>query len=251
MIHCADYVYFDKGGDGVQNNARIGRTGELAWLLGVLLCSLGVCFSAKSGFGVSWVVAPAYVLHRFLSPILPWMTFGAAEYLLQGTLILLLCAAVQRFKWKYLLSFFTAVCYGFALDFWRLLFGTEVYGELWQRIIACAVGAVITAFAIALYLRTYLPQQGYELVVKELTERYRFPLGRVKWLYDIGSLLVAILLMLLLFGRFSTDMVGVGTLLLTVINTPLITLSGKLLDKYFAFTPAFPRFRAQFDKVCN
>ena len=154
-----------------KNTAKIGRTGELAWLFGVLLCSLGVCFSAKSGFGVSMVVAPAYVLHRFFSPDLPWMTFGAAEYLLQGTLILLLCIAVQRFKWKYLLSFFTAVCYGFALDFWRMLFGTEVYPELWQRIIACAVGALITAFSIALYLRTYLPQQGYELVVKELTER--------------------------------------------------------------------------------
>ena len=235
----------------MRNNAKLGRMGELAWLLGVLLCSLGVCFSAKSGFGVSMVVAPAYVLHRFLSPSVPWMTFGAAEYLLQGTLILLLCIAVQRFKWKYLLSFFTAVCYGFALDFWRLLFGTGVYGELWQRIIACGVGAVITAFAIALYLRTYLPQQGYELVVKELTERYRLPLGRVKWLYDIGSLLTAVLLMLALFRSFSTDMVGIGTLLLTVINTPLITLSGKLLDKFFAFDSAFPRFRARFDQFFN
>lgn len=235
----------------MQNSARIGRTGELAWLLGVLLCSLGVCFSARSGFGVSMVVAPAYVLHLYLSPSLPWMTFGAAEYLLQGTLILLLCVAVQRFKWKYLLSFFTAVCYGFALDFWRMLFGTEVYPLLWQRVIACMFGALVTAFAIALYLRTYLPQQGYELVVKELTERYSLRLGRVKWLYDISSLLLAILLMLVLFGTFSTDMVGVGTLLLTVINTPLITLSGKLLDRFFVFTPAFPRFRAQFDRLCN
>lgn len=235
----------------MQKTAKVGRTGELAWLLGVLLCSLGVCFSARSGFGVSMVVAPAYVLHRYLSPFIPWMTFGAAEYLLQGVLILLLCFAVQRFKWKYLLSFFTAVCYGFALDFWRMLFGTEVYPLLWQRIIACLFGALVTAFSIALYLRTYLPQQGYELVVKELTERYHLPMGRVKWLYDIGSLLLAILLMLVLFRTFSTDMVGIGTLLLTVINTPLITLFGKLLDRFFAFTPAFPRFRTQFDRICN
>lgn len=235
----------------MQKTAKVGRTGELAWLLGVLLCSLGVCFSARSGFGVSMVVAPAYVLHRYLSPSIPWMTFGAAEYLLQGVLILLLCFAVQRFKWKYLLSFFTAVCYGFALDFWRMLFGTEVYPLLWQRIIACLFGALVTALSIALYLRTYLPQQGYELVVKELTERYHLPMGRVKWLYDIGSLLLAILLMLVLFRTFSTDMVGIGTLLLTVINTPLITLFGKLLDRFFAFTPAFPRFRTQFDRICN
>lgn len=230
---------------------RIGRMGEAAWLFGVLLCSLGVCLSAKSGYGVSMVVAPAYVLHRFLSPHFAWVTFGAAEYLLQGVLLVALCVSVRRFKRKYLLSFGTAVVYGFALDGWRLLFGTAVCPFLWQRIACCAAGACITAFSIALYLRTYLPQQVYELFVKELTERYNFRLGRVKWLYDASSLLFAILLMLALFRRFSTDMIGVGTLLLTVVNTPLITLSGKLLDRFFKFDPAFPRFRAQFDKLFN
>ena len=171
-----------------------------------------------------------------------------AEYVLQGGLILLLCPFVGRFKKKFLLSFGTAVFYGVVLDFWRMLFGTEVPNELWQRAFFCGLGGCITAFAIALLLRTYLPQQGYELVVKELSDRYGWAMGRVKWIYDMSSLVVAILLMLLLFGEFSFSMIGAGTLLLTLVNTPLITGFGKLLDRFFVFTPFFPRFHGFFQK---
>ena len=227
---------------------KIPGMGEPAYVLGVILCALGVCFSAKSGFGVSMVVAPAYVLHCKLEPLLPFFSFGVAEYVLQGGLILLLCPFVGRFKKKFLLSFGTAVFYGVVLDFWRMLFGTEVPNELWQRAFFCGLGGCITAFAIALLLRTYLPQQGYELVVKELSDRYGWAMGRVKWIYDMSSLVVAILLMLLLFGEFSFSMIGAGTLLLTLVNTPLITGFGKLLDRFFVFTPFFPRFHGFFQK---
>ena len=232
----------------MKDQKKIGGMGELAYVLGLVLCALGVCFSAKSGFGVSMVVAPAYVLHCALQPIFSFFSFGVAEYVLQGGLILLLCPFVGRFKKKFLLSFGTAVLYGVALDLWRGLFGTDVPTELWQRIIYCGAGACITAFAIALLLRTYLPQQGYELVVKELSVRYGWAMGKVKWIYDMSSLAAAILLMLLLFGEFSLSMIGVGTLIVTAINTPLITGFGKLLDRFFRFTPCFPRFHAWFEK---
>ena len=232
----------------MKETKKLSRMGEPAWLLGILLCSLGVCFSAKSGFGVSMVVAPAYVLYRKAALFLDFFSFGVGEYVLQGALVVLLCLILRRFKWKYLLSFGTAVLYGVSLDGWRLLFGEDVYGELWQRGLSCAFGALVTAFAIALLLRTYMPQQSYELVVKELSVCRGWALGRVKWIYDLSSLGAAILLMLVLFGRFDTEMVGAGTLLLTVINTPLITMFGQLLDRFFDFTPMFPRFFAVFQR---
>ncbi len=221
------------------------KTGELAYIFGIVLCALGVCFSAKSGFGVSMVVAPAYVLHCKLSPFLPFFTFGVAEYVLQGALIVMLCLVMRRVRLKYLLSFGTAVLYGVVLDLWRLLFGEAVYEQLWQRCLSGVFGAVVTSFAIALLLRTYLPQQGYELVVKELSCRFGRAIGKVKWIYDISSLLLAILMMLVFFGKFSTQMIGVGTLVLTAVNTPLITLCGKFLDRVFDFSPAFVRLYAK------
>lgn len=57
---------------------------ELAYILGIVLVALGVVFMEKADFGVSMVVAPAYILYRWLSPIWGFFTFGMAEYCLQA-----------------------------------------------------------------------------------------------------------------------------------------------------------------------
>lgn len=237
--------------EGKTMKQKIGKISEAAWVAAVIICGLGVCLSAKSGFGVSMVVAPAYVIYLKVSQALPWFTFGMSEYCLQGLFVILLSIILRRFKWKYPLAFFTALCYGLALDAWRAVFGTEVYTEMYQRCLACAGGAVITAFAIALFLRTYLPQEVYELVVKEITEKYKFNMNKVKLIYDWSSLGAAIILMLVLFRRFSFEMIGIGTLIMTVINTPIIALFGRLLDSRFEFTSAFESFQEKFNELMN
>lgn len=230
---------------------KIPHTAEAAWLLGIIMCSLGVCFSVKSDFGVSMVIAPAYIAYLKLSEIIPWFTLGMAEYSMQGILIVLLSIVVGRFKLKYLLCFLTAVLHGVFVDVWSVILEPLVCETIFQRCIFCAAGAIVTGAAIALMLRTYLPQEVYELAVKEISEKFSASVNKVKWIYDISSLVFAILLMLLLFNKFSFDMIGIGTLILTVVNTPIITLFGKLLDKFFDFTPAFSGFFQKFDKVMN
>ena len=230
---------------------KFQHVSELAWLLGIVLCGLGVCLSVKSDFGVSMVVAPAYVTYLKLSEIFPWFTLGMAEYSVQGLLIIVISLVLRRFKLKYLLCFFTAVIHGMGVDIWSAVLEPVVCQSLAERTVCCALGAVVTAIAISLMLRTYLPQEVYELVVKEISDKYSFSVNRVKWIYDISSLIVAIALMLLLFGKFSFDIIGVGTLVLTFVNTPLIALAGKIFDKFFNFTPAFSDFYQKFDKVMN
>ena len=74
----------------MQMNNKKGNFAELAYVMGMILCPLGVCLSAKSGFGVSMVVAPAYVLYLRISETLPWFTFGKSEYIFQGLLLIVL-----------------------------------------------------------------------------------------------------------------------------------------------------------------
>ena len=100
-----------------------GCFAEIAYVLGLILCPLGVCLSAKSGFGVSMVVAPAYVLYMRISEMFSWFTFGKSEYIFQGLLLVVLAFTVRRFKWKYLLSFVTAFIYGNILDLWYVVLG--------------------------------------------------------------------------------------------------------------------------------
>lgn len=224
------------------------KTNELCYVLGMLLCGLGVALSAKSGFGVSMVVAPAYVLHCFLVSYLPWFTFGISEYVLQGAIILVTALVCRRFKWKYLFSLFAVLFYGSLVDLWRALIGTDVWESLAARILSAVAGEIVTAFAIALLLGTYLPQQAYELFVQEVTERFSLPLARVKWGFDLTTLVLAVVLMFLLVHRFDLSMVGIGTLVITLVNAPLIAFFSRLLKKICDFSPAFPAFRAAYLK---
>ena len=171
-----------------------------------------------------------------------WCTFGTAEYMLQGALLIIMCLAVRRFKWKYLLSFLTSVIYGLILDGWFLILGTDAFEGLWVRIVSLAVGMVISSAAIAFLFRTYLPQQVYELFVKEVAERYSFAIQRVKLVFDLSMLVLAIVMSLTL-GQSLFSSIGIGTVVCAFVNSPLIALFGKGYDKVFGFEPMFPKVR--------
>ena len=197
------------------------------------------------------IAAPAYITYLKLSTIFSFATYGMVEYCFQGLLILLLIIAFRRFKWKYLLSFLTAVLFGVVLDFWFMIFGTEGYVLLSERIIACVSGILVSSLGVAFFLRTYLPLEAYELVVKEVVDQYHFDMTKVKWIYDISSLVVAILLMFLFFKRFDFSMVGINTLVCTFVNAPLIGLFGKIIDRFFEYEPISERFANWFNRIMN
>ena len=89
---------------------------ELAYIFGIVALAIGVAFMERADFGMSMVVAPAYLLHLKISEYLPFFSFGMAEYTLQLFLIIALMIIVRKFRLSYLFSFVTAVLYGFILD---------------------------------------------------------------------------------------------------------------------------------------
>lgn len=94
---------------------------ELAYVFGIVFVAWGVVLMEKADFGVSMVVAPAYLLYRWLSPAWSFVTFAMAEYCLQAVLLLAMCLLLRRFRVSYLFSFVTAVVYGVVLDAFMLL----------------------------------------------------------------------------------------------------------------------------------
>ena len=225
---------------------KFQKFNELAWVFGVIIISLAVFLTTKAGFGVSMVVAPAYTIHLALEHYLPWYSFGTSEYILQGVLLIVMCLVIRKFNWRYLLSFLTAVIYGYILDFWFFVFGgSEPFHTLPGRIASLAAGTVLCSFAIALFFRTYLPQQVYELFVSQVTKRFGKKTERVKLVYDISSFTLSMILALIVSHSFEDirffDCIGIGTIVATVFNAPLIALFGKLLDKILGFEPALPK----------
>ena len=78
---------------------------EFAYIAGILLIACGVALMERADFGVSMVVAPAYLLYRWLSPTWSFVTFGMAEYCLQAVLLLLMMLLIRRFRVSFLFSF--------------------------------------------------------------------------------------------------------------------------------------------------
>ncbi|MBR5538771.1 MAG: hypothetical protein IKU61_02610 [Clostridia bacterium] len=220
---------------------KIARMNEAAWVLGVVLCAIGVSLCTKANFGLSMVAAPAYIIHVFFRDIFHWYTQGTSEYVTQGVILIIMCIIIRRFRAKYLLTFVCAIVFGLAVDGCLFMLGGNApYESMTARIIAFILGETITAVAIACYFRTDLPLGVYELAVSEIAKRYNLKIDKVKQANDIIMLVVSVILAFVLNRSFAG--IGIGTIIITVVNAPLITFFGKLLDKFFTFEPRFPRF---------
>lgn len=227
---------------------KIGKMGEVAWILGNILCALGVALCTKAGLGLSMMAANPYIIHLAVSEYLPFYTQGVSEYVFQALIFVIICIVVRRVRIKYLLSIITSVVFGTLIDGWLfVLGGNGAYDGIGMRIIAFVLGELAIAISIAFYFRTYLPIQIAETLVTEISRVFRFDMDRVKLVNDVANLALAVTLSLLLTEGFKG--VGVGTVIITVVNAPLIRLFGKLLDKTMTFEPIFPKVNAWIDKL--
>jgi len=226
---------------------KIGKMGEMAWLVGTVLCAFGVVLCTKANLGLSMMAAPPYIIHVAASKIFPWYTQGTSEYIFQTLLMILMWALVGRFRIKYLLAFATAVFYGFVVDGWlALLGGSGSFGGLPLRVAGFCVGVLCISLSVAVVFRSYLPPQIAECFVMELSTHFKADQSKVKMINDISFLVLSFSLSLLLTGGFTG--VGVGTVVVSFVNAPLILLWGKLMDRYISFDPILPKWKEWMDK---
>ncbi len=213
---------------------------EIAYFLGLGLLAFGTALMTRADWGISMVVAPAYIVFRKVSQVLPFFTFGMAEYALQAALLVLTAVIMRKGKLSYLLSFAAAVIYGLFLDgsmaVTALLPASHV---LWQ-LLYFLTGALTCAAGIALMFRTYLPAEAYELLVKELAGKLGADIHKVKTVYDCVSCLAAIALSFALFGLWHFEGVKWGTVVLALVNGRLIGAIARWLDSHFQFADGLP-----------
>ena len=209
---------------------------EASYFLGLVLLAFGASLMTRADFGLSMIIAPAFIISEFFS----FMTFGMAEYLFQALLLILLVIFVRRFKFTYLLSFLTAVLYGMMLDgcLYLLAFLGEI--NIAVRIMFYLIGLFATSLGVAFMFHTYISAEVYELFVKEATERFGWKIGVVKTVYDCTSLVLSVLMSFAFFGFGHFKGIGIGTLVCALVNGRLISTFGSLLEKRFDFVDCFP-----------
>lgn len=224
---------------------RIPR--EAAYFLFLLIMSFSVAMVAAADFGLSMIVAPAYILSQYF----PVLTFGQCEYIVQGLLLVLLCLLLGHVRPIYLTSFVACLLYGAALDFWRLIipvFNPAVTAPgsmaMGLRLFFFATGTCLTSLGVALCFKTYLYPQVYDFFVKAVSSRFHIDRAKFKLFYDGASLALSLALSLILFHGLVG--IGIGTVVTTFVNGPLIGLFERLLDRHVDFYTALPGLEKHF-----
>lgn len=208
---------------------------EAAYIIGLLILALGTAFIEKANFGLSMIVAPAYLIHLKVSQLFPFFTFGMAEYCFQGLLIIILTIVLRKFRLNYLFSFITAVIYGFLLDGCMFLVQFIAADEIALRIAWYVVGVFLCTLGIALLFNTYISPEAYELLVKKISSTFGFQMYKVKFIYDISSLMLAIALSWIFFGFGSFESMGIGTVICALVNGKLIGVWSDALQESIEF----------------
>ncbi len=213
---------------------------ELSYALGLAILAAATALMEKADFGMSMVVAPAYILHRAVVKHVPFFSFGMSEYVFQAVLLAILSLVMKRFRRGYLFSFATAVIYGFLLDGAMILAGLIPFSGIAWRCAYYTAGIIVCSAGVALLFHTYLPPEAYELFVKEIAGKAHADIGRTKTVYDIASCLLGIALSFLFFGFGHFEGVKAGTVLCALVNGTLIGLFSRALDRKYDFRDALP-----------
>jgi len=213
---------------------KIRISNEFIYLLATAILSFATAMLAAADMGMSMVVAPAYII----SLKVPFLTFGQAEYIVQGTLFIIFCILMRKVKPLYFFSFASGLIYGAMLDFWRMVIphfnpGLYVPGSfsLSLRIVYFFIGFLLNSLGVALYFKTYFYPQVYEFFVKGISHRFGISLSKFKIGFDMTCLVIAVSCSMLLFHKIIG--IGIGTVILACCNGLLIGLYGKWMDSHF------------------
>ncbi|MGE7907190.1 YczE/YyaS/YitT family protein [Peribacillus sp. NPDC094092] len=205
------------------------------YVLGILLLTLGICFTIQSGLGTS----PFDALLVGLS-INVGFTVGSWEIIL--ALILICCNSFLKRQRPEVLGLVTAFITGIGIDMWLFLLHHLVTPELWYSKVVCfGIGLVVIGLGTATYLHTNfapIPVDRLTLIIQELTRTNIF-FSRT-FIY-----LVFLLMALVLNGP-----IGVGTLLTVCLGGLILNyfmpLTEKVLDRIL--TNSSPSLNYEKDK---
>ena len=227
---------------------KITLYSEFVYAFAILILSFSVAMVSAADLGLSMIVAPAYILSQKLG----FLTFGQSEYVVQAILFIIFCILVKKIKPIYFASFLNCVVYGAALDIWRTVvpvFNPEITppGSMAMpiRIAFFISSALITAFSIALFFRVYLYPQVYDFFVKGITEHFKIDQTKFKTGFDMSCLAVSVIMTLVFFKGFVG--IGVGTIILALVNGSLIGACGKIIDRFFVIKPLSPKLAKKFE----
>ena len=90
---------------------------EILYLIAILVLSFSIDLLTIANMGLSAINGPAYILSEKVYSL----TYGQAEYIVEGIIFIIFCILMKKFKMAYLSSFITGVLYATMADIWKII----------------------------------------------------------------------------------------------------------------------------------
>ena len=90
---------------------------EILYLIAILILSFSIDLMTIANMGLSAINGPAYILSEKVYSL----TYGQAEYIVEGIIFIIFCILMKKFKMTYLSSFITGVLYATMADIWKII----------------------------------------------------------------------------------------------------------------------------------
>ena len=186
----------------------------LLYLVGVSLLPLGAVLTVNAHLGAGGIDALNFVLADRLG-------VNTSVAVLSTSLVSLVLAAFIRRSYPRIQTFLTSLLIGLFTDFWRALLSGVQGTELLEQLALLAVGLVVTAFGVAVYMISPLPSGPNDDLVLAMREA-----GVSIWASKVGFDAVCVVLALALGGE-----IWLGTIICTFGLGPVIDFFVRRVEK--------------------
>ena len=195
----------------------------IVFVVGLFFIALGVAFTKKSMLGVSPISSVPNILSIKYTQISlgMWLIIWNCVLILGQVLVL-----GKDFKAIQLLQIPLSFVFGYFTDFsmWMLAFCKAT--SYFSQILFTVLGVIILGIGVAVTVIADVIMNSGEAIVKAISDKSRKNFGNIKIAFDIGSVLLAIVLSLAFFGSV------VGAREGTVINAVFTGMVVKVVIKF-------------------
>lgn len=199
----------------------------LTFIIGILLTALGLALIAKSAIGQSAVSGLAANL-AFLGQFKTGTALLALNILFFATEVMILR---RRFKALQLLQLPASLGFSVLVNFFLYdipLIANYASSNYPIQFMILLVGVVVMALGISLFMDAQLVYMPYEGLNHVLHEEFDVPFGTARRYFDLGLVLISLLL--ILFFKIPNTTVREGTLILAVLMGTLTNFFMKRLN---------------------
>lgn len=200
----------------------------LLFVFSLLVLAFGVAVLKKADWGIS----PMSSVPNVVSMKLDFLSMGNCLILWNCLMILgQILLLRNNFKIIQFLQLPLSIIFGYFTDFAMWVVNPITVNNVFEKALSIIIGILILAFGISLAVIADVIMNSGEAFVKALADTTKKDFGKIKTYVDMGCVLIALILSLLLFD-FKIVGIGIGTVIIALSTGMVVRIYIRLLKKH-------------------